>query len=182
MGVLPAFHIYGMTVVMLAALRIGATVVMVPKFDPPVFLEAIAKHKVSYMPIVPPIINFLAKHPLIDQFDLSSVRTIFSGAAPLDAETQTAVMKRLKCIVRQGYGMSETSPVTHIADRHNEVIGTIGKPVPNTACKVVNPETEKALLPGKDNVGELWIKGPQVCAAAAVFAASAEYECITCAT
>lgn len=105
MGLLPCYHIYGMTVVMSLPIRQGATVVSLPKFDPALFLESVQKYKCSFMPLVPPIISFLAKHPVVSNFDLSSVKTIFSGAAPLDAETQKAVESRIPTLtVRQGYG------------------------------------------------------------------------------
>jgi acyl-CoA synthetase (AMP-forming)/AMP-acid ligase II len=163
MGVLPCYHIYGMTVVMATALRKGCTLVMLPKFDPQLFLTVIAKYKVSYAPLVPPIINFLARHPAVASVDTSSLKLIFSGAAALDAETQKLAETRLKgAQVRQGYGMTEMSPVSHIADPLNPVAGSIGIPVPNTVCKIVDVDTGKELPPGPENTGELCVKGPQV--------------------
>ena len=142
----------------------GATVVTLPKFDPGQFLNTLVKYKASYLPLVPPIIAFLAKHPSVAGVDLSSVRCIFSGAAPLDADSQTACEKRLpKALVRQGYGMTESSPVTHVApmDEANRP-GSIGRPVVATECRVVDPETGATLPAGRTNVGELQVRGPQV--------------------
>jgi acyl-CoA synthetase (AMP-forming)/AMP-acid ligase II len=100
-----------------AGLRFGQRVVMMPRFEPVSFLEAIQKHRCSVAPLVPPIIAFLAKHPLVAKYDVSSMRAIMSGAAPLDAETHDACERALGngMRVRQGYGLTETSPVTNLA-------------------------------------------------------------------
>lgn len=162
-GVLPLFHIYGMTVVNLVALELGATVLTFPNFNPQQFLQAIQQYKASYLPIVPPIINFLARHPLINQFNLASIRLIFSGAAPLDAETQRVTAKRLNSIVAQGYGLTELSPVSHINDPQNSIPGSIGKSVVNSVCHIFDPETNQRINGyGPNHTGELRIKGPNV--------------------
>ena len=111
----------------------------------------------------------LAKHPMIDQYDLSSVHTIFSGAAPLDEELGKAVAKRLNTRVRQGYGMSELSPVSHAIpfDRDDMPLSSVGQPLANTENKLVDPGTlEEIELPteGLSKPGELWVKGPNVMA------------------
>jgi len=162
-GVLPLFHIYGMTVVNLVALALGATVLTFPNFNPQVFLQSIQQYKASYLPIVPPIINFLARHPLIDKFDLRSIRVIFSGAAPLDGETQKLTAKRLNATVAQGYGLTELSPVSHINDPSNPVPGSIGKSVVNSVCHIVDPNTNEIIKEfGPQHTGELRIAGPNV--------------------
>ena len=159
-GVLPFFHISGMTVILNLGLRSGATTVTMPRFDLPQFLGAIQEHKVTRAYVVPPIALALAKHPLIDEYDLSSLKLIFSGAAPLGAELEEAVSKRLGCRVSQGYGMTESSPVTHGIGLEGELKpGTIGPPIANTECRIVDVES------GEDaERGELWIRGPQVMA------------------
>ena len=161
-AVLPFFHIYGMTVLMNLGLRTGMKIVTMPRFDLEQFLTAIQEHEVTRAYVVPPIALALAKHPAIDKFDLSSLDGVFSGAAPLGAELEVAVAERLGCRVSQGYGMTETSPVTH-AVPHEEGAqrpGTIGPALPNTECRIVDPETgEDAEEGGR---GELWIRGPQV--------------------
>jgi acyl-CoA synthetase (AMP-forming)/AMP-acid ligase II len=161
-AVLPFFHIYGMTVLMNLGLRTGMKIVTMPRFDLEGFLKNIQEHKVTRAYVVPPIALALAKHPLVDQYDLSSLEGVFSGAAPLGPELEKAVGERLGCRVSQGYGMTETSPVTH-AVPHEEGAqrpGTIGPAVPNVECRIVDPETgEDAEEGGR---GELWIKGPNV--------------------
>jgi acyl-CoA synthetase (AMP-forming)/AMP-acid ligase II len=97
---------------------------------------------------------------MVDKFDLS-LRWVFSGAAPLGLDLSETCAKRLGCLVFQGYGLTETSPATHLSppDSRNR-LGSVGFPVPATECKVVDPATGEALGPGKD--GELWMRGPQV--------------------
>jgi acyl-CoA synthetase (AMP-forming)/AMP-acid ligase II len=173
LAVLPFFHIYGMTVLLNAALQARATLVVMPRFDLAEFLGSIQKHRVTYGFIAPPVAVALAKHPLVDRYDLSSLRTMLSGAAPLDAELGTAVAKRLKVRMIQGYGMSELSPVSHCmpADGGQERFGEIaplsscGWPVPNTINKIVDPATGTEVAcpaEGLSEPGELWIKGPNV--------------------
>ena len=114
LAVLPFFHIYGMTVLLNAALHARARLVVMPSFDLGDFLGNIQNHKCTIAFIAPPVAVALAKHPLIDDYDLSSLNTVMSGAAPLDADLGRAVAERLGCRVVQGYGMSELSPVSHI--------------------------------------------------------------------
>ncbi|MCB0875824.1 MAG: 4-coumarate--CoA ligase family protein [Solirubrobacterales bacterium] len=160
-GVLPFFHIYGQTVIMNLGLRNGATVVTMPRFDLDQFLSLVQEHGVTLANVVPPIALALAKHPAIDGADLSSLRVIMSGAAPLGAELSEAVANRLGVPTVQGYGMTETSPVTHVSPIEPERIkpGTIGFPVPGTETRVVDPETRE-----EGTRGELLIRGPQVMA------------------
>jgi 4-coumarate--CoA ligase len=159
-GFLPFFHIYGMTVLMNLHLAGGGAVVSMPRFDLPLFLQISQDHKARRMWIVPPVALALAKHPLVDQYDLSSVEQVFSGAAPMGAELSNAVGKRLDCICLQGYGMTELSPVSHVTPAKAAVAGASGQAVPNTQCRIVDIETGADLPAGQD--GELWIKGPQV--------------------
>jgi acyl-CoA synthetase (AMP-forming)/AMP-acid ligase II len=160
-GVLPFFHIYGMVVIMNQGLRAGATIVTMPRFDLGQFLGLIQEHGVTRAYVVPPIALALAKHPLVDEHDLSSLETIMSGAAPLGAELAEAVAGRLGCTVIQGYGLTETSPVTHVIrpDGENRP-GSIGQTLPNTECRLVDPESGRDV--GEGEPGELWIRGPQV--------------------
>ncbi len=162
MGILPFYHIYGMIVVMNYALRVGATVVTMPRFDMEQFLSLIAAHKISYANLVPPIVLGLAKHPLVDRYDLSSLRTIVSGAAPLGADLESACSTRLNCLVTQGYGMTEASPVTHFRLHAGGTAkaGSIGPAIPGTECKLVDVVSGAALSPHQE--GELWVRGPQV--------------------
>jgi acyl-CoA synthetase (AMP-forming)/AMP-acid ligase II len=112
--------------------------------------------------LVPPIVLLLSKSPVVDGYDLSKLQTIFSGAAPLDEHLTRACMQRLGCEVRQGYGMTETSPVTHSspADPSQVKFGSVGVPAPNTECKVVDLETGAML--GHHKEGEVCVRGPQI--------------------
>src|SRR5688500_609593 len=159
-GVLPFFDIYGMTVIMNMGLWSGATTVTMPRFDLEQFLTIIQDQKVTRAYVVPPIALGLAKHPLVEKFDLSSLRLVLSGAAPLGAELEQACQERLGCPVVQGYGMTETSPVSHTAPRGEHKPGTIGPCLPNMECRIVDPETgEDAEEGGR---GELWMRGPNI--------------------
>lgn len=157
---LPFFHIYGMQVLMNGALAAGGTVVTMPRFDLEQFLTLAQDHKIRRAFVVPPVVLALAKHPLVDKFDLSSIVQVFSGAAPLGAELAEEAGKRLNCEVAQGYGMTELSPVSHATPDGEYKPGTIGVLLPNTECRIVDPESGEDL--GQDARGEVWIRGPQV--------------------
>jgi acyl-CoA synthetase (AMP-forming)/AMP-acid ligase II len=142
-------------------LRAGATIVTMPRFDLEQFLELIERHRVTRAYVVPPIALALARHPAVEGRDLSTLRTMKSGAAPLGAELAERVAERVGCMVTQGYGLTETSPVTHLIreDRPNKP-GSIGQALAMTECRVVDPESGKDLPEGEP--GELWMRGPQV--------------------
>jgi acyl-CoA synthetase (AMP-forming)/AMP-acid ligase II len=161
-GVLPFFHIYGMTVIMNIALRRGATIVTMPRFDLGEFLRIVQDYAVTRAYLVPPIVLALAKQPAVDQFDLSKLEVIMSGAAPLSGDLTNEVEKRIGCQVMQGYGLTETSPVTHMIpdEPGRNRASSIGFPLPNTECKIVDVADGREL--GTDEAGELWIRGPQV--------------------
>ena len=110
--------------------------------------------------MAPPMVVALAKHPLVDEYDLSSLRMVFSGAAPLSAELAAEAGTRLDCEVVQGYGMTELSPVTHATPSGDFVPGSVGVTVPNTELRIVDVETGADL--GVDRDGEVWVRGPQV--------------------
>ncbi|KQO97790.1 AMP-binding protein [Leifsonia sp. Leaf264] len=167
LAVLPFFHIYGMTVLLNFALRERATLVTMPKFDLPEFLRIVSETKVTWIFIAPPIAVALAKHPLVDQFDLSSVEVVFSGAAPLDGSLADLVAQRLDCIVCQGYGMTELSPVSHSipVERPDIDRSSIGILLPNTEARVVDVESGADVevpAEGQSPSGELLVRGPQV--------------------
>ncbi len=159
---LPLFHIYGLVVVLNMGLHLGATIVIMPRFDLEQFLGAIQKYRVTLSHIVPPIVLKLAKDPIIDNYDLSSLKMIFSGAAPLGADLSRECMARIGCGIRQGYGMTETSPVTHSspADPAKMKLGSVGTAAPNTEVKVVDPATASEL--GANEEGEICVRGPQI--------------------
>ncbi len=167
LAVLPFFHIYGMNVLMNASLSRGATIITMPRFDLADFLRVIDTYKATFIFIAPPIAVALAKHPMVDDYDISSVTMVFSGAAPLGAELGKNVADRLHCRVRQGYGMSELSPVSHsMPDNADDIpLGTVGVTIPNMECKIVDTETGAEIdvpTEGTSAPGELWCKGPNV--------------------
>jgi 4-coumarate--CoA ligase len=160
LAVLPFFHIYGMQVLMNFFLSRGATIVTVPRFDLEQCLGSIQERGITRLFAVPPIVLALAKHPLVDQFDLSSLKQVFSGAAPLGADLAQDAADRIDCEVVQGYGMTELSPVTHLTLMGGFKPGTCGVTVPNTECRIVDVEEGADQEVGA--VGELWVRGPQV--------------------
>ena len=159
-AVLPFFHIYGMQVLMNLGLRAGATIVTMPRFDLEQFLRLHQEHSLTRAFVAPPMVVALAKHPLVDQFDLSALEWILSGAAPLSAELAIECGQRLGCEVVQGYGMTELSPVSHATPPGQFKPGSAGVTVPNTEVNIVDPATQASL--GLDQDGEIWIRGPQV--------------------
>jgi acyl-CoA synthetase (AMP-forming)/AMP-acid ligase II len=159
-AVLPFFHIYGMQVLMNTGLRAGATIVTMPRFDLEQFLSLHAEHGLTRAFVAPPMVVALAKHPVVDDYDLSSLRWILSGAAPLSAELAIECGARLGCEVVQGYGMTELSPVSHATPAGQFKPGSVGVTVANTEVRIIDPVTE-ALL-GVDEDGEVCVRGPQV--------------------
>ena len=167
---LPYFHIYGLTALVITPIHNGITTIVLAKFSIEKFCELIQEHKITFIYIVPPQALLLAKHPCVDQFDLSSIRITNSGAAPLTRELQEAVFKRCGIRIKQGYGLSETSPTTHEQrfEDWDKKIGTIGKLQPNMQAKFceVGAEDSETGLPPREveagKIGELYMKGPNV--------------------
>lgn len=160
MAVLPFYHIYGMVLILLLGLRNGGKIVTIPRFDMEMFLVVMQKHEVTIAPLVPPIVLGLTKHPIVDKYNLSKLRTITSGAAPLGADLEIACMKRLHCLALQGYGMTEVSAASHINPGDAEKIrhGSVGWVLPGMECKIVEPATGEALMQGLP--GEVCMRGP----------------------
>lgn len=159
-AVLPFFHIYGMTVLMNCGLRIGATIITMPRFDLEQFLSLHQEHGITRSFVAPPIVVALAKHPMVDQYDLSALQQVFSGAAPLSAELALEAGARIGCEIVQGFGMTEMSPVSHLTPPGAFKAGSVGVTVPNTQTKIIDPETGQALGIGEE--GEVCVRGPQV--------------------
>ncbi|ROQ33612.1 acyl-CoA synthetase (AMP-forming)/AMP-acid ligase II [Streptomyces sp. PanSC19] len=164
LAVLPFFHIYGLTALMNAPLRRGATVVVLPRFELDGFLGAIQKHRINGLYVAPPIVLALAKHPAVADHDLSSLEYIVSAAAPLDAALAEACSTRLGLPpVRQAYGMTELSPGTHVTplDAAAPPPGTVGRLLPSTEMRILSlDDPAKDAAPGEE--GEIAIRGPQV--------------------
>ena len=161
-GILPFYHIYGMTIILSMALYQGAMIVTMPKFEMEDFCALVEEHGIESAYLVPPIILGLTKHPAVDAHDLSSLDYITSGAAPLGKDVAQACADRIGAIVKQGYGMTEASPVTHLTPRDAEDLrpDTVGKAVPNTEFRIVDVSTGEDL--GTGERGEVWIRGPQI--------------------
>lgn len=160
-GILPFYHIYGMVVIMSGALRAGSTIVTMPRFDLEQFLGLLQKHRVTVAYLVPPIVLALAKHPLVDKYDISTLQNVMSGAAPLPESVARDAAKRNNMLVRQGYGLTETSPVTHTNPRDRALkITSVGTALPSTEWRIVN--VDKGTDSTEGELGEVWVRGPQV--------------------
>lgn len=158
--VLPMFHIYGLVAILELNLYLGATVVLMPRFDLEGLLATLRDRRVTVAPLVPPIVLQLVKHPTLARGALPALRTIMSGAAPLSAELTSACEERLGVRVIQGYGMTESSPATHVTPLTGAVAGSAGELVGSTEMRLVDPETGRDVPPGI--AGEVWVRGPQV--------------------
>ena len=159
---LPFYHIYGMTTLICASVCFGLSLVIQRRFDMAEFLELIQRFKVTVAGTVMPVLTLFTQFPeFLKQYDLSSLRYISSGATPMVPETARRFEDLTGVTVTQGYGLSETSPVTHTNPLCQIKIESVGPPVPDTLQKIVDLETgNKELLLGE--IGEVIIRGPQV--------------------
>ncbi|MEU8824229.1 AMP-binding protein [Streptomyces sp. NPDC048636] len=163
LAVLPFFHSYGLTALMNAPLRNGSTVIVLPRFELEQFLTAIERYRAEAVYVAPPIVLALAKHPAVEGRDLSSVRFVLSAAAPLDARLAQACAERLGLPpLLQAFGMTELSPGSHLVPRDAENVppGTVGRLLPSTRMRIVDPESGRDVAVGVD--GEILVQGPQV--------------------
>ncbi|MBB6452041.1 long-chain acyl-CoA synthetase [Salirhabdus euzebyi] len=162
MGVLPFFHVYGMTAVMNLSIMMATKMILMPKFDPEDVLKTIDKQKPTLFPGAPTIYVGLLNHPNLKNYDLSSVEACISGSAPLPIEVQEKFEKETGGKLVEGYGLTESSPVTHsnfLWDKR--VSGSIGVPWPDTDAKIFK-STEPLEEAELNEVGEIAVKGPQV--------------------
>jgi acyl-CoA synthetase (AMP-forming)/AMP-acid ligase II len=159
-AVAPFFHAIGFNIVLHAGLAAGATVVTLPRFELEGFLRAIQDHRATLTIVVPPVALALAGHPLVDAYDLSSLRLLGVGGAPPGASVEQRCAERLGCVVGQGYGMTEASALLTVGPLEAPRRGSVGRLVPNTEARIVDPASGDDLGPGR--TGELWIRGPQV--------------------
>lgn len=156
-GILPMFHIYGLQFLLHVSLVNPYVVLIYKRFDLEEFVKSIDTYKMTYAVIVPPIVVALAKYQNKKKFDLSSLKMITSGAAPLGGELATITSKKYRCSVVQGYGMTESSPCTLLASKNDKDPSSCGRLVCNVEARIVDPST------GKDvERGELWLKGPNI--------------------
>ncbi|MFJ7753330.1 long-chain-fatty-acid--CoA ligase [Peribacillus muralis] len=162
LAILPFFHVYGMTTVLVLSVMEGNTMIIMPKFDIEATLKTIQKQKPTMFPGAPTMYIGLLNHPDIAKYDLSSINACISGSAALPLEVQEQFEKLTGGKLVEGYGLSETSPVTHanfIWDQPR-VKGSIGLPWPDTDSVILSLETGEELPPNE--IGEIAIKGPQV--------------------
>ncbi|KAM0819603.1 hypothetical protein AB5N19_05419 [Seiridium cardinale] len=161
LAVLPFFHVYGLTNILHSTVHDGYQAIVLAKFELEKFCKLIQDYVITFAYVPPPIVLGLAKHPIVDKYDLSSLKWLNSGAAPLTHELINGIWERLTIPVKQGYGLSEVSPVSHLQTvlEWARYKGAVGKLVPNMECRIVD-------LEGKDvpdgQEGELWLKGPNV--------------------
>lgn len=144
----------------------GYHAVIMSKFDIEKFCANVQNYRITYAYVVPPVVLLLSKHPVVDKYDLSSLRMMNSGAAPLTRELVEAASARIKVGIKQGYGLSETSPTSHAQswDEWDKYIGSVGKLMPNMEAKyMTTPEDgsePREVAVGE--VGELYLRGPNV--------------------
>ena len=163
-GILPFFHAYGISGVLIAGTRLGAHILTLPKFEPQLFVNAIKKHKPTVMHLVTPLISYLTQTPQCTSADLEATHTIIGGAAPIGAGLIHKMLEKAGKYIffQEGYGLTEMTAVTHILykTRRHDKIGSCGTVIPNTMSKVVDLETGAALGPYEK--GEICLKGPQM--------------------
>ncbi len=157
----PMYHLYGLHVVINQALSQGATVVTQARYELKSFLETLQKYGVTIAPLVPPLVLALSRAPEVKDYDLSKLGLIHCGAASLPQSVAEDCMKRLGCRIKYGYGLTEVSPLSHASvPLKRDTPGSVGYCLPNTECKIVDPDTHTELL--ANEAGEIWIRGPQV--------------------
>lgn len=159
---LPFFHVYGLVVILNFGLLAGATVVAMPRFEFGEFVDLLERHRVTRGYVVPPIALALARHPAVEGRDLSALRHVLSGAAPLAPEVAEACARRIGCPVTEGFGMTEMSAVTHLVPPFSDArkAGSIGPAIPGVECRLVDPHTGEDA--GQGEPGELWMRSPKV--------------------
>ncbi|KAJ4958364.1 hypothetical protein NE237_025475 [Protea cynaroides] len=165
LGLLPMFHIYALTVVLLGGLRVGSTILIMQKFELVTLMELVQKYKVTVAPMVPPVVLAISKSLEVDNYDLSSIRMVMSGAAPIGKDLEDAFRTKLpNAKLAQGYGMTEAGPLTMSLALAKEPIevksGSCGSVVRNAEVKIVDPETGDSLP--RNQPGEICVRGTQI--------------------
>jgi long-chain acyl-CoA synthetase len=161
LGVIPFFHVFAMTAVLNLSVRCGFEIIALPKFELEPTLKTIQKTKPHYFPAVPAIYNAINNHAKLNEYDLTSLRYCVSGGAPLPVEVKKNFERTTGCVVVEGYGLTESSPVVCVnpIEGANKP-GSIGLPLPNTIVELRHPETGDSVPTGER--GELCVRGPQV--------------------
>jgi long-chain acyl-CoA synthetase len=163
LGALPFFHVFGLTTAMNLAIYLGWENILIPKPQPEQLIRAIQKFKPTFAPLVPTMYIGILNHPYIDKIDLTSIKGCFSGSAPLPVEVIRNFEKKTGAVIVEGYGLTESSPVTHVNPfaGGKRKVGSIGVPIPDTQCRIVDLVDGINDLPIGES-GELLVKGPQV--------------------
>jgi long-chain acyl-CoA synthetase len=163
LGALPFFHVFGLTTAMNLAIYLGWGDILIPKPQPEPLIRAIQKFKPTFAPLVPTMYIGILNHPYIDKIDLTSIKGCFSGSAPLPVEVIRDFEEKTGAVIVEGYGLTESSPVTHVNPfaGGKRKIGSIGVPISDTKCRIVDLINGTTDLPIGES-GELLVKGPQV--------------------
>ncbi len=163
LGALPFFHVMGLTVSMNFAITKGWANILVPKPQPEPLLEAMEKFKPTIAPMVPTMFIGILNHPGVERADLSSIKACVSGSAPLPLDVIRGFEKKTGSIIIEAFGMTESSPATHVNPfgREKRKVGSIGVPLPDTLCRIADLDDPKKDMPVGEP-GELLIQGPQV--------------------
>ena len=163
LGALPFFHVFGLSVAMNFAIYMGWGDILVPKPQPEPLLETIGKFKPTFAPLVPTMYIGMLNHPLIQKTDMTSIKGCFSGSAPLPIEVIRDFEKKTGAVIVEGFGMTESTPVTHVNPfaGGKRKVGSIGIPIPCTEARIVDLVTGSTDMPVGET-GELIVRGPQV--------------------
>ncbi len=163
LGALPFFHVFGLSVAMNFAIYMGWGDILVPKPQPEPLLETIGKFKPTFAPLVPTMYIGMLNHPLIQKTDMTSIKGCFSGSAPLPIEVIRDFEKKTGAVIVEGFGMTESTPVTHINPfaGGKRKVGSIGLPIPCTEARIVDLVSGTTDMPVGET-GELIVRGPQV--------------------
>jgi len=162
LSILPFFHIYGLMIGLNFPVYVGATAVLLPTFTPAEVLKAISRYKVTLLPGIPSLYTALCRHRSIGRYDLTCLKSCISGSSPLPLKVMEDFSRLTGVKIIEGYGLTEASPVTHFNPPHHEKkAGSIGIPLPDTDCKIVDLDKGEKEMPVGE-AGELCIKGPQV--------------------
>jgi len=163
LGALPYFHVFGLSTAMNFAIYMGWGQILIPKPQPESLLESIGKHRPTFVPLVPTMYIGMLNHPKISKVDLTSIKGCFSGSAPLPLEVIKDFENKTGAVIVEGFGLTESSPVTHINPfaGGKRKVGSIGVPISDTQCRIVDIADGKTVVPVGE-AGELLVKGPQV--------------------
>jgi long-chain acyl-CoA synthetase len=163
LGALPFFHVFGLSVAMNLSIYMGWGDVLVPKPQPKPLLETIGKYKPTFAPMVPTMYIGMLNHPQIRKIDMTSIKGCFSGSAPLPVEVIKEFEKKTGAVIVEGFGMTESTPVTHINpfSASKRKVGSIGIPISDTEARIVDLVNGTTDMPVGE-IGELIIRGPQV--------------------